>query len=149
MLAPEVNCRVGPELEAVANARLGRRERSLLMSFGRAVSGSGPIVDSALRAIGGIDDAVRLPVRRHRPPGAGVDDHDAHRRDLGERLETGPRVLTTVAADCEAKRSGISSAAALNSGASCSPARKKLPTCPPRWRIAVPCNVFPHISASE
>ena len=50
----------------MSDTRFGRRERSLLLSFSRAVSSSSPIVDSALRAIGGIDDAVRLPVRRHR-----------------------------------------------------------------------------------
>lgn len=40
----------------------------------------------------GLDDPERLPVGRHRPPGAGVDDHHAHRRDLDQGLEIGPRV---------------------------------------------------------
>ncbi len=44
-----------------------------------------------VRRAQGVDEPQRLPVGRHRTPGAGVDDHHADRSGLDQRLEVGPR----------------------------------------------------------
>ena len=47
----------------------------------------------AVRRAQRFDDPVGFPVGRHRLPGAGVDDQDAHGRGLDQGLEVGPRAL--------------------------------------------------------
>ena len=40
-----------------------------------------------------LDDTPRLAVERQRPAAAGIEDHDADRRGLHQRLQVGPRAL--------------------------------------------------------
>ena len=90
------------------------------------------------RSASRFDDSGR-PVRASRTiTPTGVVSISASRSARARRSCSWARALTIAAAACEANSSSISSSAALNSGASSLPARKKLPTCTPRWRMAVP-----------
>ena len=90
----------------------GRREHDLLGAHGprllhlvrqrELVEGDlAPVAEPAGHALGkplrgavrrpeGFDDPVRLPVRRHRPAGAGVEYQNAHRGRLDQGLQIGP-----------------------------------------------------------
>ena len=72
-------------------------------------------------------DPLRLPVDRDRMAGPGIEDHDAHRGDVDQGLQVGPRpLLGLVPAGVGNRRTGLGRANSARTSSS-----SRVNSCPP------------------